>query len=56
MSWSWASHENMCVLNRPFGIRQMVYQGQNVVLMRDLTDTMYDPRRSRMWITSPART
>lgn len=38
-------HLNMCVLGRPFGIRQMVNQGKNVVLMRDLTDTMYDPRR-----------
>jgi alpha-L-fucosidase len=38
-------HENMCIVNRPFGIRQMVYQGQNVVLMRDMTDTMYDPRQ-----------
>lgn len=38
-------HENMCILARPFGIRQMVAQGQNVVLMRDLTDTMYNPRQ-----------
>ena len=38
-------HQNMCVLGRPFSIRQMVYQGQNVVLMRDLTDTMYNSRR-----------
>lgn len=38
-------HENMCVLGRAFGIRQMVGQGQNVVLMRDLTDTMYNPRQ-----------
>ncbi len=37
-------HTNMCVLGRPFSIRQMVYQGQNVVLMRDMTDTMYNPR------------
>ena len=37
-------HTNMCVLGRPFGIRQMVYQGQNVVLMRDMTDSMYNPR------------
>jgi len=37
-------HTNMCVLGRPFSVRQMVYQGQNVVLMRDLTDTMYNPR------------
>ena len=35
----------MCILGRPFGIRQMVYQGQNVVLMRDLTDTMYNPQK-----------
>ena len=37
-------HTNMCVLGRPFSIRQMVYQGQNVLLMRDLTDTMYNSR------------
>jgi len=34
-------HVNMCVLGRPFGIRQLRHQGQNVVLMRDLTDAMY---------------
>ncbi len=39
-------HLNMCVLGRPFSIRQMVNQGQNVVLVRDLTDTMYNPRRA----------
>jgi len=37
-------HLNMCVLGRPFSIRQMVYQDQNVFLMRDLTDTMYNSR------------
>ncbi len=37
-------HTNMCVLGRPFGIRQQVRLGMNVVLVRDLTDTMYDPR------------
>lgn len=37
-------HTNMCVLGRPFSIRQMVYQGMNVVLMRDMTDTMYNPK------------
>ncbi len=36
-------HTNMCVLGRPFGIRQLVQQGVDVVLMRDLTDTMYNP-------------
>ena len=36
-------HTNMCVLGRPFGIRQMTRLGQNVALMRDMTDTMYNP-------------
>ena len=38
-------HLNMCVLGRPFAIRQMVKLGKNVALMRDMTDTMYDPSR-----------
>lgn len=38
-------HTNMCVLGRPFGLRQMVRNGRNVVLMRDVTDTMYNPQR-----------
>jgi nicotinamidase-related amidase len=38
-------HLNMCVLGRPFGIRQMVNVGKNVALLRDLTDTMYNPER-----------
>jgi nicotinamidase-related amidase len=37
-------HTNMCVLGRPFGIRQLTKLGKNVVLARDLTDAMYDPR------------
>jgi nicotinamidase-related amidase/type 1 glutamine amidotransferase len=36
-------HTNMCVLGRPFGLRQMAQNGKNVVLMRDMTDTMYNP-------------
>ena len=39
-------HTNMCVLGRPFSIRQMVYQGLNVMLVRDLTDTMYNPAKA----------
>jgi alpha-L-fucosidase len=42
-------HENLCVLGRPFSIKKMVQAGQNVVLMRDLTDTMYNSRR-RPWV------
>ena len=38
-------HLNMCVLGRPVGIRQMVTVGKNVVLMRDMTDTMYNPKK-----------
>ncbi len=39
-------HTNRCVLGRPFGIRQMVYLGKNVVLCRDLTDSYHrDPGR-----------
>jgi nicotinamidase-related amidase len=38
-------HTNMCVLGRPFGLRQMVGNGMPVVLMRDLTDSMYNPRQ-----------
>jgi sugar lactone lactonase YvrE/nicotinamidase-related amidase/type 1 glutamine amidotransferase len=38
-------HLNMCVLGRPFGLRQMSRNGKNVVLMRDMTDTMYNPAR-----------
>ena len=36
-------HTNMCVLARPFGIKAMVKWGFNVVLVRDLTDAMYNP-------------
>lgn len=38
-------HLNMCVLGRPFAIRQMVRMGKQVALIRDLTDTMYNPER-----------
>jgi nicotinamidase-related amidase len=37
-------HTNMCVLGRPFGLRQMAKNGRHVVLMRDMTDTMYNPK------------
>jgi nicotinamidase-related amidase len=38
-------HLTMCVLGRPFAIRQMVKLGKSVALMRDFTDTMYNPER-----------
>ena len=37
-------HTNMCVIGRSFGLRNMTRLGMNVVLMRDLTDTMYDAK------------
>jgi len=37
-------HTNVCVLKRSFAIRQMTKWGIRCVLVRDLTDTMYDPK------------
>jgi nicotinamidase-related amidase len=39
-------HTNMCVLNRSFAIRQMTKWGIRCILIRDLTDAMYDPKDS----------
>jgi nicotinamidase-related amidase len=36
-------HTNMCVLNRSFGIKNLVRWRFNTVLVRDLTDAMYNP-------------
>jgi nicotinamidase-related amidase len=36
-------HTNMCILNRSFAIKQMVRWGVAIALVRDLTDTMYNP-------------
>lgn len=36
-------HTNMCVLGRSFGIRQLSRWGLDCCLVRDLTDTMYNP-------------
>ncbi|HXD85058.1 MAG TPA: protein-signal peptide and transmembrane prediction [Urbifossiella sp.] len=41
-------HTNMCVLGRPFGLRQLAKNGKTVVLVRDLTDTMYNPKMPPM--------
>lgn len=39
-------HTNMCVLHRSFAIKQMVRWGVDMALVRDLTDTMYNPAMS----------
>lgn len=36
-------HANMCILNRSFAIRQMTRWGVHCILVRDLTDAMYNP-------------
>ncbi len=38
-------HTNMCVLGRSFGLRQWARNGKRVVLVRDLTDSLYNPRK-----------
>lgn len=38
-------HTNMCILNRSFAIKASVRRGIPVALLRDLTDTMYNPAR-----------
>ncbi|MCL2709794.1 MAG: ThuA domain-containing protein [Planctomycetaceae bacterium] len=37
-------HTNMCVIGRSFALRNMTRLGKNVVLMRDMTDTMYNSK------------
>ena len=48
-------HANMCILNRSFAIRQMTRWGIRCVLVRDLTDAMYNPK-SRPYVTHAAGT
>ncbi len=36
-------HANMCVLNRPFGIKRWVRRGFPIAFVGDLTDAMYNP-------------
>lgn len=37
-------HTNLCVCGRPFGLRQMTYLKKDVVLCRDLTDSLFQSR------------
>jgi nicotinamidase-related amidase len=48
-------HANMCILNRTFGIRQMTRWGIHCILVRDLTDAMYEPS-SRPFVSHAAGT
>ncbi|MDR2374869.1 MAG: cysteine hydrolase [Treponema sp.] len=38
-------HTNMCVLGRSFGIKNMLRHGFTSMLVRDLTDAMYNPEK-----------
>ena len=38
-------HTNMCVLGRSFSIRRLISLGRNVALVRDMTDSLYNPRQ-----------
>ena len=44
-------HTNVCVLSRPYGIRQLVYWGKRPVLCRDLTDAFHRDPRGHFWGT-----
>jgi nicotinamidase-related amidase len=39
-------HANMCILNRSFAIKQMTRWGIRCILVRDLTDAMYNPQKA----------
>ena len=39
-------HTNMCVLGRSFAVRNLVAFGVEAALVRDLTDSKYNPRRA----------
>lgn len=47
-------HTNMCVLGRPYGIRQLVYLGKQPLLCRDLTDSFHRDPRGHSWGTEQA--
>jgi nicotinamidase-related amidase len=44
-------HTNICVLGRPYGIRQLVYFAKRPVLCRDLTDSFHRDPRGHAWGT-----
>ena len=48
-------HANMCILGRSFGVRQMSKWGMRCILVRDLTDAMYNPA-SRPFVSHAAGT
>jgi nicotinamidase-related amidase len=45
-------HTNMCILNRGFAIKQMTKWGIRCILVRDLTDAMYNPQKPHFRVIS----
>ena len=45
-------HANVCILGRPYGIRQLVYLRKRPVLCRDLTDSFHRDPRGHDWGTA----
>lgn len=41
---AFGTHTNMCVLDKPYGIKWYIRYGFPVILVRDLCDTMYNPQ------------
>ena len=44
-------HTNICVLGRPYGLRQLVFCGRKPLLCRDLTDSYHRDPRGHSWGT-----
>ena len=42
-------HTNVCILGRPYGIRQLAYLGKRPMLCRDLTDSFHRDPRGHAW-------
>ena len=47
-------HTNLCVLGRPYGIRQLACWGKRPLLCRDLTDAFHRDPRGHAWGTGHA--
>lgn len=43
---AFGTHTNMCVLDKPYGIKWYIRYGFPVIIVRDLCDTMYNPKMS----------
>jgi nicotinamidase-related amidase len=44
-------HANICILGRPYGIRQLAYWGKKPLLCRDLTDAFHRDSLGHAWGT-----